>query len=115
MLSDRQLIETDKAYLRRAYANTDAGLIALKAYAVTLYQATPGETEITRTNVGGDAVEGQLTGKLSIRRTAVEEVIVERDPTYVAPVVIPRRLIGATVRLGQGGSIGDVFVQGGNG
>jgi hypothetical protein len=97
MLSDRQIIDTDKAYLRRAYPATAQGLADLKAYATTLYSATPGETEITRTAIGGDSVEGQLTGKASIRRIAVEELIAERDPDYVAP--LPRRSMGQVVRL----------------
>lgn len=99
-LSNRQLIETDKSYLRRLYPDTTDGLAALKAYAATLYTATPGEADITRTSVAGESVEGQITNKASLRRMAVEELIAERDPGYVAPMPIPWRTIGSTVRLG---------------
>jgi hypothetical protein len=113
MPADRQLIDTDKAVLRRKYTNDATGLAELKAYAGTLYEPCPSDVELTGTSREGVTGSGQISNNLRLRRMAVEELIAERDPAYVAPVLIPRRLIGTTVRLGSGGSIGDVFVQGG--
>lgn len=101
MPSDRQLIETDKAYLRRTYANTADGLTALKAYAATLYNASPSDVELTSASQEGVSGTGQISNKQTIRRIAVEELIVERDPAYVAPAPLPRRDIGVTVRVGN--------------
>jgi hypothetical protein len=113
MPSDRLLIETDKAYLRRLYSNDTNGLTELKNYATTLYNATPDDVELTSATFEGGGGTGQISNNLRLRRMAVEELIAERDPLYVAPTVIPRRLIGATVRIGEGGSSGDIFIQGG--
>jgi hypothetical protein len=113
MPSDRSLIETDKAYLRRTYGNDTNGLTELKTYATTLYNAAPDDVELTGATFEGGSGAGQISNNLRLRRIAIEELIVERDPLYVAPTVIPRRLIGVTVRIGEGGSSGDIFIQGG--
>jgi hypothetical protein len=100
MLSDRQLIETDKAVLRRAYANDPDGLALLKAYAATLYDAAPSDVELTSASREGVSGTGQISNNLRLRRIAVEELIAERDPDYIAPAPLPRRPMGVTVRLG---------------
>lgn len=100
MPSDRQLIETDKAVLRRSYANDGPGLAALKAYAATLYNSCPSDVELTGATREGVTGSGQISNNLRLRRIAVEELIAERDPDYVAPVAIPRRPLGIVGRLG---------------
>jgi hypothetical protein len=98
--SDRQLIETDKAVLRRTYANDPPGLAALKAYAATLYNSSPSDVELTGATREGVTGSGQISNNLRLRRIAVEELIAERDPDYLAPAPLPRRSMGVTVRLG---------------
>jgi hypothetical protein len=98
MPSDRQLIDTDKAVLRRKYANDSNGLAELKAYAGTLYEDSPSDVELTGTSREGVTGSGQISNNLRLRRMAVEELIAERDPDYVAP---PRfRSMGSVVRMG---------------
>lgn len=98
MPTDRQLIDTDKAVLRRTYANDTPGLALLKAYAQTLYESCPSDVEVTTASREGVTGGGQISNNLRLRRIAVEELIAERDPAYVPP--IPSRTIGSTVRLG---------------
>lgn len=86
MLSDRALIETDKSYLRRTYAPDAAGLLELKKYAIKLYDECPQDVEITTTTKEGVSGGGQISNNLRIRRIAVEELISERDPNYIAPL-----------------------------
>jgi hypothetical protein len=100
MLSDRQLIETDKSVLRRTYANDDPGLALLKAYAATLYDAAPSDVELTGATREGVTGSFQISNKLSIRRVAVEELLAERDPDYVPPTPVPRQPYGVTVQVG---------------
>jgi hypothetical protein len=98
MPSDRSLIETDKAYLRRTYGNDTNGLTELKTYAATLYNAAPDDVELTGATFEGGSGAGQISNNLRLRRIAVEELIAERDPLYVAP---PRRAMGVVVRMGE--------------
>lgn len=100
MLSDRQLIETDKSALRRQYRGLTGGLAALRAYAATLWNDSPSDVEITSTSVEGTSGSGTVSNGLRIRRIAVEELIAELDPEYIEPVVRPGRPWGVTVRLG---------------
>lgn len=103
MPSDRQLIEADKSILRRKYTDDAAGLIDLKAYADTLYEESPSDVELTGTSREGVTGSGQISNSLRLRRIAVEELIVERDPDYVPPApVIPSRPLGSVVRVGWG-------------
>lgn len=99
MPSDRQLIELDKAFLRREYPATTDGLAHLKALAKTFYESDPSNVELTGGAFEGGSGSGQLTSKRDIRRLAIEELIAERDPAYILPVVKPQRPIGITVQL----------------
>lgn len=100
MPSDRQLIDADKAYLRRAYVDDAAGLLLLKAYAATLYDPSPSDTELTSASREGVTGSAVVSNNLRLRRIAVEELIAERDPGYVAPVAVPRGQLGIVGRLG---------------
>lgn len=73
---------------------------ALKTYATTLYDGTPSDVELTSATREGVAGSGQISNNLRIRRIAVEELIAELDPEFIAPAPLPRRPIGVTVRLG---------------
>jgi hypothetical protein len=102
MPSDRQLIDTDKAELRRRYSDDAEGLARLKAYASCLYDEAPSDVELTTTSREGVTGSGQISNNLRLRRVAVEELIAERDPDYVQPAVVPRRSMGQVVRVGWG-------------
>ena len=102
MPSDRQLIDADKAVLRGTYVDDAAGLALLRAYAQTLYTASPSDVELTGTSREDVTGSGQISNNLRLRRIAVEELIAERDPDYVAPVAIHRRSLGFIGRLGYG-------------
>ena len=99
MPSDRYIIETDKAVLRRKYADTADGLSELKALAAALFSDDPNDVTLTNTAFEGGSASGTVTNQRQLRRIAVEELIAERDPDYVAP---QGRTMGRTYRMGFG-------------
>ncbi len=96
MLSDRSIIETDKADLRLIYPDTTEGLAALKALALTFFNADPRDTLVTGSAFEGGSANSTRTDKRELRRQAIQELIQERDPDY-APA--PTRANGSAIQL----------------
>ena len=101
MLSNREIIENDKADLRREYTDDAAGLALLKALAKTFFDNNPSNVELTQSSFEGGSGGGQLTHSRELRRAAIRELIAERDAAYVLP---PQRASGFVMKFGGYGA-----------
>lgn len=72
----------------------------LKTYAAQILADATDRITLTSGNFEGGTGSGVVTFERVLVGIAVEELIAEFDPDYIAPAPIPRREIGATVRLG---------------
>jgi hypothetical protein len=102
-LSDRTKIDAAKAHLRREYSDNAEGLAALKQLARDAFSEATDTVTLTSTSFEGGAGSGQITFDKMILLVALNELIAERDSTYVAPTATPGtgRPLGVTVRLGH--------------
>lgn len=90
MLSERQQIDYVKSYLRRKYVNDVA---ALRTYADQVFQTATDEVVLTTTSFEGGSAGGQVKFNKMMVLGAIEELLAEIDPAYVAPlrgrVIVP--------------------------
>jgi hypothetical protein len=72
----------------------------LKTLSLQVFDAAtnPGVT-LTQLGFEGGSGTGVLTFEKSLLGQAIEEMLAELDPDYVAPATVPRQEIGMTVRL----------------
>jgi hypothetical protein len=89
-LSSRQQIDYVKDYCRRLYQNDLAGL---KTLAQQIFESATDEVVLTTTSFEGGTSGGQVKFNKMLAGIAVEELISEIDPNYVAPlrsrIVVP--------------------------
>lgn len=97
MLSDAAKIEIVKPHLRREYANDLEGL---KLKAKEIFGAATDTVTLTNGSFEGGSGSGEITFPKILLLGALNDLIAEIDPGYLAPTLIPRREIGITVRLG---------------
>jgi hypothetical protein len=75
-------------------------LTTLKADADAASSASTATITITSGSFEGGSGTGEITFDRILMSKALEELIEELDPNFVAPAVIARRPMGAVVRLG---------------
>lgn len=87
------------SYLRRKY--TVANLADLKVLADEVFASATDEVTINTVSYEGGSAGGQIKFDKVILGQAIEQLIAEIDPDYVAPPFVPTgRPWGATIRLG---------------
>jgi hypothetical protein len=78
----------------------EIALTAMKADADKTFDAATTTVTLTNSNFEGGQQSGEITFDKVLLGQALEELIAEFDPNYVSPIAIPRKPLGAVVRLG---------------
>ena len=75
-------------------------LVTMKTDADIVFESATSTITLTSSAFEGGTGSGEITFPKDVLGQALEELIEELDPGFIAPTVIPRKEIGVTVRLG---------------